>query len=120
MGDTGLGEEQLASLRQSLEELCSDLRERLLSNSGDSQPVTLDQQLLGRLSRMDAMQQQEMAQANRSQQQTQLKRVVRALRRLEEGDYGYCNSCDQAIGFLRLQVRPETPLCLGCQQREEQ
>jgi DnaK suppressor protein len=120
MSEAGLSEDQLAGLRHSLEALRLDLRERLLRNSDDSRPVTLDQQLLGRLSRMDAMQQQQMAQANRSQMQAQLKRVVQALQRMEEGDYGYCSSCDQGINFARLQVRPDAPLCLDCQHRDEQ
>ncbi|MFC6672327.1 TraR/DksA family transcriptional regulator [Marinobacterium aestuariivivens] len=44
-----------------------------------------------------------------------------ALRRIAEGDedFGYCSKCDAEIPFARLRVRPESTLCLPCQQQQE-
>ena len=45
--------------------------------------------------------------------------VAHALARLDEGDYGICESCGLPIGKLRLQAFPRATLCLECKQRQE-
>ena len=37
-----------------------------------------------------------------------------ALRRIEQGTYGYCVTCGNGIPFDRLFVMPETVYCVGC------
>ena len=115
-----LSEAQLHELRADLQTVQEELRGRLQRIGDDSQPVQLDQQMVGRLSRMDAMQQQQMAQASQSQMRAQLSRVTLALSAIDEGEFGYCRSCDEPIAFARLKVRPDSPLCVACQQRNEQ
>lgn len=114
-----LTEAQVSQLQKKLLNLKSGLSEQLTLAEHDSQPVKLDQQLVGRLSRMDAMQQQQMAMANREQVKTHLRAVMIALQAMESGDYGYCSECGEDIGFTRLEVRPEAALCLSCQQSSE-
>jgi RNA polymerase-binding transcription factor len=77
-------------------------------------PVALDQQAVGRLSRMDAMQAQQMAEAQERQRQGQLVRIEMALRRLDAGDYGYCTSCGEAIAPRRLEIDPMAERCIDC------
>ncbi len=77
-------------------------------------PVALDQQSVGRLSRMDSLQVQAMDKAQDAARQKQIVRINAALARLEHGDYGYCATCDEAIGTKRLELDPATPLCIGC------
>jgi DnaK suppressor protein len=48
-----------------------------------------------------------------------IKKIVKALRRIECGDYGYCDSCGDEISIKRLQARPESRLCLECQSTKE-
>ena len=43
----------------------------------------------------------------------------RALARIDEGTFGVCASCGQAIGKARLQAFPRATLCVTCKQREE-
>ena len=43
--------------------------------------------------------------------------VERALERLAEGKYGYCEDCDTRIDGERLKFRPESTRCVGCQAR---
>ena len=43
----------------------------------------------------------------------------RALARMDDGSFGVCDSCGQAIGKARLQAFPRATLCLKCKQREE-
>ena len=57
-------------------------------------PVILDQQSVGRLSRMDAMQQQSMDLAREERRQQRLGILAAALQRIEADDYGYCLRCD--------------------------
>lgn len=110
-----------AELAESHERLLAAIRELedLLAVSGDSsQPVELETPI-GRLSRMDAMQQQQMALASREAQQRRLQLLRNALQAMARGDYGYCRVCEEPIGYQRLQARPETPFCLACQSRVE-
>lgn len=109
----------LAELRADLQRLVVELGGQLERLEEDSRPVQLDQQSTGRLTRMDAMQQQQMASANANHIRAHLNRVRRALAAMDSGDYGYCRDCGEAIAFARLKIRPDSPLCVGCQGRNE-
>ena len=78
------------------------------------QAVELDQQSVGRLSRMDAMQTLAMAQAQERKRQHDLVRIEMAMRRIEAGDYGYCAECDAEIPDGRLAIDPMAEKCVGC------
>lgn len=107
--------EQVDAARARLEELRAELEQLLdLSESG-SKPVSLEEPI-GRLSRMDAMQQQELVKANRRQHEVRLQQVVAALRRIEDGSFGECRRCEEPIASSRLEARPEAPFCLDCQE----
>lgn len=98
-------------------------RDALLSvvESGEdaAKPVELDQTRVGRVSRMDAMQQQAMAQESDRRRTLELQRIRAALERIEAGDYGYCLSCDEPIAPQRLRVDPAAMQCIGCASRAE-
>ncbi|TDQ63669.1 TraR/DksA family transcriptional regulator [Maritalea mobilis] len=81
--------------------------------------VELDQQSVGRLSRMDALQGQAMAQAQKRQRQRELTRIEMALTRLQNGDYGYCDSCGDPIAKRRLEVDPAAGFCIRCAEGNE-
>ena len=84
------------------------------AGAGDQATVTLDQQSVGRLSRMDAMQRQAMAQATARRRAGERQRVHAALGRLDEGEYGYCTECGEEIEAARLAADPSIPACLSC------
>lgn len=102
----------LLALQREIEAVVEGARE-------GARPVALDQQAVGRVSRMDALQQQAMAQANHAAMTARLKLIAGALQRLAEGEYGTCASCGEPVGYRRLKARPETPLCLSCQSERE-
>ena len=56
--------------------------------------VELDQQSIGRLSRMDALQSQAMVLAKRRGRDEQSQALIQALSRIEEGEFGVCTDCD--------------------------
>jgi DnaK suppressor protein len=76
--------------------------------------VELDQQSVGRLSRMDAMQQQEMAQAEARRRTSDIARIEMALNRITQGEYGWCAACGEPIAYKRLEIDPAVALCIGC------
>ena len=77
-------------------------------------PVTLQQDSVGRLSRMDAMQQQAMALAVEKRRQAERARIVAALARVDEGEWGYCLTCGDEIAEKRLQHDPSASQCIKC------
>ncbi|QFT76540.1 TraR/DksA C4-type zinc finger protein [Erythrobacter sp. THAF29] len=77
-------------------------------------PVTLQQDSVGRLSRMDAMQQQAMAQAQERRRAAERKRIEAALQRLDEGEWGYCVRCGDEIAEKRLEHDPSVASCVNC------
>lgn len=77
-------------------------------------PVSLDQQSVGRLSRMDAMQQQAMSKATENKRQLDLLRIEAAERRIRDGDYGYCEECGENIPDARLAADPMAIKCVNC------
>lgn len=110
--------QQLAKLHQALLELREALQQQLEDSTDGAQPVSLEAPI-GRLSRMDAMQQQCMVQANRRTAQTRLTRIEAALRRLASNEYGPCMACEEEIGYARLMAQPEAPFCIDCQSKRE-
>ena len=79
--------------------------------------VALDQQSVGRLSRMDSMQQQAMAQATERQRAVEISRIENALKRLDEDEYGACAECGEDISEKRLAVDPAASHCVKCAGR---
>ena len=114
-----LSREQIAELSADLHAVQLELLEQLKSAGDDSKPVQLDQQMVGRLSRMDAMQQQQMTRASQVQAKAHLSRVLLALKAIKGEEYGWCNDCDEPIAFPRLKARPDARLCLNCQTKKE-
>lgn len=100
--------------RERLEAELEELNALSIGASGNRAPVELDQQSVGRLSRMDAMQVQQMAQAVERRRRDRIEKIRRALARIEDGDYGYCHECDEPIAPGRLDIDPAAHLCVNC------
>ena len=99
----------------------TQLRERLAeldsleaANEEDRAVVVLDQQSVGRLSRMDALQNQAMAQETQRRRSQERARIAAALQRIEEDEYGWCAECGEAIVPKRLDVDPMAVMCAKC------
>ncbi len=76
--------------------------------------VQLDQQSVGRLSRMDALQNQAMAEAQQRTRQHDLIRIDMGFRRIADGEYGYCADCGEEIPDRRLAIDPMAERCVNC------
>nr|WP_298898690.1 TraR/DksA C4-type zinc finger protein [uncultured Altererythrobacter sp.] len=84
------------------------------SNADSRDTVELQQDSVGRLSRMDAMQQQAMAQAAERRRAAERLRVSAALERIDDGEWGYCLKCGEEIAGKRLRHDPSVTNCVGC------
>lgn len=113
-----LTKEEIAELVGDLHELQRELADQLSAGADGVRPVELDQPI-GRLTRMDAIQQQKMAQASRRSVERRARQVATALDAAAEGDYGLCRRCEEPVGYARLKVRPESPFCIVCQGQAE-
>lgn len=104
-------EKELKRLRQTLEEELEKLQDK-------TKPIDLDQPI-GRLTRIDALQDQQITLAQKRRIQNRLSAIKGALQRLTQGSFGLCVDCEEEIEEKRLYARPETFLCLNCQRERE-
>jgi len=102
----------IAKRKTHLLALQSELQSQGARNRDALDTVELDQSKVGRLSRMDALQSQEMAKENERRRHLQLKRVEAALARIESGEYGYCVSTGEPIDKKRLELDPAAPTAI--------
>lgn len=56
---------------------------------------------------------------NRDRERKLLKKIEKTLKKLEDGDFGYCDSCGVEIGIRRLEARPTADLCIDCKTLAE-
>ena len=106
--------EQAAHFKALLLTLQDKLTSTVESAEKAGETVELDQARVGRLSRMDAMQAQQMALETERRNRARLILVRQALARIEEGDYGDCLECGEPINPLRLEADPAARLCIDC------
>jgi DnaK suppressor protein len=102
------------TFRQALLDLMTELTELENISSEATQPVQLDQSMVGRLSRIDAMQGVEMAKEASRRRKQQLARIPSALERIALGSYGRCALCDEDIVLGRLHIDPTYTRCINC------
>ncbi len=99
-----------AKLHQRQQELADESK----MGQSDRRAVELDQSSVGRLSRMDAMQRQAMAQATERRREQERQRIHTALERIEAGNFGYCLQCDEPVEAKRLELDPSVSICMAC------
>jgi len=108
-----MGPQKIEKYRRQLTELAERVRGDLAGISEQAEVVQLDT-AIGRLARMDAMQDQQMALELKRRQEQQLQRIDRALKAIEKGKYGICGKCRKPIAEERLDVQPDAVMCSRC------
>ena len=96
-----------------------ELLEVLESGKNAAGTVMLDQTSVGRVSRMDALQSQAMMKELARRREQSLHEISKALKRIDSGDYGYCEKCSEAIAVKRLQINPVALYCIACSNKLE-
>ncbi|MFL1455365.1 TraR/DksA family transcriptional regulator [Marinobacter sp. GN3S48] len=106
--------EELEKFRQQLLELREDLLSTSEARDEASGTVHLDQQSVGRLSRMDALQSQALAKAGKERAERQLRLIEAALKRIDNDEFGECMECGEPINPKRLEIDPTCLYCIDC------
>lgn len=106
--------EQTGQIREELLRILQRLERSLKTTGRAARPVNLDQTSVGRLSRMDALQNQHLTKGLQERERARQMQIREALQRIEQGSYGICAGCEQPIPFERLLVFPETLRCAAC------
>ena len=109
-----MDQKAIANFTKALEDRRAELTELRAVSAKGRDPVTLDQQSVGRVSRIDAMQQQAMAQAQERQRAQELVRIEQALDRIKEDEFGWCLDCGEEIPLKRLEINPAATHCVRC------
>jgi DnaK suppressor protein len=55
----------------------------------------------------------------RGREKSLLGKIDLALKKIEDGTFGTCETCEEPIGKKRLEARPETNLCIKCKEDQE-
>jgi DnaK suppressor protein len=107
--------EQIVEMRELLDNIREETNLRIEHFVESSKPVSLDGSI-GRVTRTDAIQQQQTALTGLRRAREKLVFLDRALRKLDEGTFGECTACGEPIAWKRLKARPDTTLCIECAQ----
>ena len=105
--------DRILYFRKRLKALSNEVNEAFNASKDSANVVELDT-AIGRLSRMDAMQNQQMALELRRRQENQLLRIKNALKRMDQDRYGLCGKCKGPIADERLEISPDVVMCVQC------
>jgi DnaK suppressor protein len=109
-------EAHMSDVRQAIESRLTEIKALIARLHGEGVASSaLDQTSVGRLSRMDALQQVAMSTGYRSALERECRRLEAALERLDEGTFGLCCKCGEEIAKARLEVDLGAPFCARCQ-----
>ena len=100
-------------LQQQLQNLETEINDSLESSDDTTNPISPDSSI-GRLTRLDALQSQQMSFEARRRLKKRLKNVQKALQLMEDGKYGICMKCQDEIPVGRLESMPEARVCVDC------
>ncbi len=105
-------------LKQLIEEEIVELHKQIADLELKSQPIAPDCSL-GRLTRMEAMGEQQVNKRVLESSKLRLTRLQNALHRIDTPQFGICIECDEPIGVERLNIRPESIRCVDCASERE-
>lgn len=109
----------LTGFRRRLENGLLEIDAALAQAGGAAATVVLDQSGVGRLSRMDALQQQAMASGLRERLALRRRQLQAALDRIAAGTYGRCCQCEATMEPDRLNNDPAAVFCTDCMATRE-
>ena len=108
-----LSADELIDLEEFIVGELARIREESESSEEEREAISPDVSI-GRLSRLDAMQMQEVAKEANRRREERIARLEVALDQLDEGTYGRCEACGDDIDYQRLKISPEATRCSHC------
>ncbi len=110
-----LTDKEIEKYRDSLTNRMREVNELILTLSERCEPVSPDPSI-GRLTRNDAMQDQQVALQQRRRLNAEKIQIDAALERIRKGSFGICALCKGDINMQRLYLMPTSPLCIPCME----
>lgn len=111
-------EDQLAFYKGQIQAQIDNIEERL--NSQASQAIATDtNEMADEIDRASVEEARRLELNRIEHDKLHLRKLKAALKRIDEGDFGYCESCGDEIAEKRLQARPESRFCVECQSTKE-
>jgi DnaK suppressor protein len=105
--------EKRKQLKDHIKNKIEDLKKDIKSYRLNSQPVAPDN-AIGRLTRMEAINSKSINEATLNKSEQTLSKMERALKMVDDPDFGLCRECEEPIPFARLMIVPESDLCVQC------
>jgi len=109
-----MNDSRMTEFRKRIETRLAEIAGEDARARGGQAVVELDQQAVGRLSRMDALQNQAMAKAQQVRRDGEVARLRAALARVADGTYGECEDCGEDIPDGRLRLDLAAVRCVAC------
>ena len=103
-------------LRLKIHEQIEKIQSDVAALEEEAKPIAPDN-AYGRLSRMDAMNSRSVSENSLRMARGKLDRLRRALTKIDEKNFGVCNSCGKAIQPKRLMFLPDSTRCVYCADR---
>ena len=105
--------EERIQLKSIIESELEKLTKRVKELKDLTGSVTPDD-AVGRISRMDAINNNSIVEASIRNIENRLDQLSMAIRMTDDGNFGICIQCHQSIPFDRLKLRPEIRVCANC------
>jgi DnaK suppressor protein len=113
-----LSQKDLKAFKKSLEEMRKQIIETARKTMEEESNFDTDD-LPDEIDQASSEYAQSMAFRLRDREKFLLKKVEKALQRVEDGSFGVCERCEEQISLKRLQARPVTTLCIRCKEEQE-
>jgi len=110
--------EQRKELKAQVVKRIADIELSIKSLEKTSKPIEPDR-AIGRLTRMDAIQIQQMQEANLNTARNNISKLNESLKQIDEDKFGHCHYCQEMIGFERLKALPESNMCIKCAEKHK-
>ena len=111
-----MNEQEKKQLEDCIRGKIESVKDDIVSYAELSKPVSPDSSI-GRLTRMEAINSKSINEASLNNAKNTLSRLEKALKMLDEPDFGYCYECEETIPFARLMIMPESVYCVKCAEK---
>ena len=105
--------EEKETLRQVIKDNIEALKKNIETFKKLSQPVSPDN-AIGRITRMEAINSKAINEASLAKSNRTLNQLIKALKKIDNPDFGYCINCEEPIPYKRLLIMPQAPFCVSC------
>jgi DnaK suppressor protein len=118
VGEANLNQRDLNRFKKRLLEEKAELEEKARQTLNEDMQLDVDD-LPDEMDLASSEYAQSMTFRLRGREKVYLEKIDKALKKIEEGEFGICEECGEEIDVKRLDVRPVTNLCIRCKEKQE-